>query len=136
MSGYTPDHRASNYEDSGTDNTLPQPAGLLFNNRAYDLIKVVALVLLPAIGTLYFGVAAIWGLPHAEDVVGTIVIVDTFLGGLLGVTAQQYKNSDARFDGAIVVEPDETDGVTNLNVSLDPAAIANKDEVLVKIKRV
>lgn len=115
---------------------LPQPAGLLFNNKAYDLIKFLALVLLPAIGTLYFGIAAIWGLPHAEEVVGTILVVDTFLGGLIGITATQYKNSDARFDGRIDVSPGEEPDTTNMNVSLSPDAIEGKDEVVIKVNKV
>lgn len=116
---------------------LPQPASLLLNNKAYDLVKFLALVLLPGLGALYFGVAAIWGLPYAEEVVGTIVVVDTFLGGLVGLTAQQYKNSDARFDGTIEVEPNAEEGYVSLNaLRLDPEAVNFKDEVVVKLNRV
>ena len=135
MSEYTPEHRAGDIPVDEEEN-LPQPAGILFNNKAYDLIKFVALVLLPALGALYFGVAQIWGLPHADEVVGTIVVVDTFLGALIGVTAQQYKNSDARFDGHIQVAPGENEDTTNLNVSLDPMAVAQKREIVVKVDRV
>lgn len=126
----------SDLQDNQSDSNLPQPAGLLFNNRAYDLIKFVALVLLPGIGALYFGVAAIWGLPYAEEVVGTIVVVDTFLGGLTGLTAAQYKNSDERFDGTIDLAPGEKEGTTDMNVSLSPEAVYGKDEVVVKVRKV
>jgi hypothetical protein len=117
-------------------NDLPQPAGVLFNSKAYDLIKFLALVLLPALGTLYFGVAAIWGLPHADDVVGTILVVDTFLGALIGISSSQYKNSDARFDGTIDVRPGEEPDTTEMNVRLSPQSIAGKDEVVVKVNKV
>ena len=34
--------------------------------------------------------AGIWGFPYAEQVVGTITAVDTFLGVLLGISSSQY----------------------------------------------
>ena len=46
---------------------------------------------LPALGTLYFALAGIWGLPYGEQLVGTITAIDTFLGVILGITTAQYK---------------------------------------------
>ena len=60
------------------------------SNKVYDILKWIALVLLPAIGTLYFALAGIWGLPYAEAVCGTIMAVDTFLGTILGISTVQY----------------------------------------------
>ena len=60
------------------------------SNKMYDFLKYVAQVVLPAIGTLYFAIAEIWKLPCAEQVVGTITAVDTFLGVLLGISSKQY----------------------------------------------
>jgi hypothetical protein len=93
------------------------------------------LILLPGIGALYFGVAQIWGLPKAEEVVGTIVVIDTFGGLLLRSLRKAYEKSDARFDGVIVVEPGEMPGTSQLNVGLSSEAIEGKDEVLVKVKK-
>lgn len=65
------------------------------SNKVYDILKQVALIWLPAIGTLYFALAGIWGLPYAEQIVGTITAVDTFLGAVLGVAAAKYnKNAE------------------------------------------
>ena len=63
------------------------------SNKVYDVLKWVALYLLPAVGTLYFALAGIWGLPYGEQVVGTITAVDTFLGVLLGISNAQYKKT-------------------------------------------
>lgn len=60
------------------------------SNKTYDILKWIALIFLPAIGTLYFALAGIWGLPYAEEVVGTITAIDTFLGCLLGVSSATY----------------------------------------------
>ena len=64
------------------------------NNKVYDILKWIALILLPALGTLYFALAGIWGFPYAEQIVGTITAIDTFLGVLLGISAKKYKKWD------------------------------------------
>jgi len=61
------------------------------SNKVYDILKFVAQILLPAVGTLYFALARIWNLPLAEEIVGTITAVDAFLGALLGISTMQYK---------------------------------------------
>ena len=61
------------------------------SNSWYDALKWIAQILLPALGTLYFALSSIWGLPYAEAVVGTITAVDTFIGVLLGISTASYK---------------------------------------------
>lgn len=61
------------------------------NNKLYDVLKWIAMVVLPAIGTLYFALAGIWGFPYGEEIVGTITAVDTCLGVILGISNAQYK---------------------------------------------
>lgn len=60
------------------------------SNKVYDILKWIALYLLPALGTLYFALSGIWGLPYGEQVVGTITAADTFLGVLLGISTATY----------------------------------------------
>lgn len=60
------------------------------SNKAYDILKFIAQILLPALGTLYFALASIWGLPYGEQIVGTITAVDAFLGALLGISTKKY----------------------------------------------
>lgn len=64
------------------------------NDKTYDILKWIAMILLPAIATLYFTMANIWGLPYAEQIVGTITGVDTFLGVILGISTSRYNNID------------------------------------------
>lgn len=64
--------------------------------KVYDVLKYVAQVVLPAVGTLYFALAQIWGLPYGEQIVGTITAVDAFLGAILMIdTMRYYKNLEA-----------------------------------------
>lgn len=60
------------------------------SNKAYDVLKYIAQIVLPAIGTLYFALASIWGLPYGEEIVGTITAVDAFLGALLKISSDNY----------------------------------------------
>lgn len=66
----------------------------ILSDKAYDILKWVALVLLPALGTLYFGLAGIWGFPYGEQIVGTITAIDTFLGVILGISTVQYNKKE------------------------------------------
>ena len=74
-------------------------------NKAYDVLKFIAQILLPALGTLYFALAKIWGFPYAAEIVGTISAVDAFLGALLGISTMQY-HKDAAND-LTIQPPDE-----------------------------
>ena len=65
-----------------------------FSNKTYDVLKYIAMILLPAIGTLYFALASIWGLPYGEEIVGTITAIDAFIGALLGISTYNYNNGD------------------------------------------
>ena len=60
------------------------------SNTTYDILKWIATLLLPALGTLYFALASIWGFPYGEQIVGTITAIDTFLGVILGISTAQY----------------------------------------------
>lgn len=60
------------------------------SNDVYDVLKYIAQIVLPALGTFYFALAGIWGLPFAEQIVGTITAVDTFLGVLLKISSDNY----------------------------------------------
>lgn len=59
-------------------------------NSTYDAMKFIAQIVLPAVGTLYFALARIWGLPFGEEIVGTITAVDAFLGAILGISSAAY----------------------------------------------
>ena len=63
------------------------------SNKVYDVLKWIALIVLPAIGALYFALAGIWGFPYGEEIVGTITAIDVFLGAILGISNVQYKKN-------------------------------------------
>lgn len=69
------------------------------SNKLYDILKEIALVWLPAIGTLYGVLANIWGLPYGEKIVATIIAIDTFLGTVLQISNKIYKNKEEQING-------------------------------------
>lgn len=64
------------------------------SNKMYDVLKYIAQIGLPAVGTLYYALSAIWGLPYGEQIVGTITAVDTFLGTLLMISSFAYRKEN------------------------------------------
>lgn len=116
----------------------PEPQRHFLSNPLYDLLKLLALIIFPAIGTLYFTLAGIWGFPSAEQVLGTIVAIDTFLGVIIKLGDVSYNASGARFDGTVEVFPnaDRTGGVIHLNPKTDPETLVEgKDEVIFEVKK-
>lgn len=106
-----------------------------FTNALYDKLKFFALVILPALGALYFGLAQIWGLPKAEEVVGTVTVVDTFLGVVLKLSTRAYNKSDARYDGTLDVTETEDGKEFMLNLNSDPYDLPGKHSVEFKVNR-
>lgn len=105
------------------------------SNTTYNQAKFLVQILLPAIGTLYFTLSEIWGLPAAAQVVGSITAIDAFLGLALGVSTKRYNESDARFDGDLVVEPGAEKDVMRFELNDEPIDLGLKDEVSFKVRR-
>jgi hypothetical protein len=91
-------------------------------SETYDRLKWVALVLLPALSALYVGVAEVWTLPYVSQVVGTLTLLDTFLGLVLGKSSKNYqeRTDTPVFMGDMVVVQEE-DG-SPATVLMEPAA--------------
>lgn len=68
------------------------------SNGVYDALKFLCTILLPACGALYFALSKIWGLPYAEEIVGTLSAIAAFIGALIGISSAQYnkENDDGR----------------------------------------
>lgn len=110
------------------------PKEPFFSNRAYDIATHVVSIVLPASATLYFGLATIWDLPRAQEVVGTIALITTFLGVCLGISKRAYNRSDARFDGNVVVSTTESGGMLySLELKDDPEELKDKKELSFKV---
>lgn len=65
-------------------------------NKLYDVLKWIALIVLPAIAVLYGSLAGIWGLPFADQIPDTITAIDLFLGVVLGISNATYKKNEVK----------------------------------------
>lgn len=71
------------------------------SNKCYDVLKYIAQIVLPALGTLYFALAEIWQFPYGAEIVGTITAVDAFLGAILKISTNQYYSGLKPPDGQL-----------------------------------
>ena len=63
------------------------------SNKVYDVLKWIVTVVMPALATLYAALSGIWGFPYGEQIVGTLVAVETFLGVVLQISNAKYKKT-------------------------------------------
>lgn len=64
------------------------------SNKVYDILKDIALIVLPALATLYAALAKIWSLPYEVAIPATIMAFDTFLGAILKISTNQYNKQN------------------------------------------
>ena len=86
------------------DHAGAEPLLSKLNSGFYDLLNNLVMVVFPGLGALYFGLAQIWALPEPEKVVGTITVVTIFLGLFVKKAKNDYDNSDAKYDGVMVID--------------------------------
>lgn len=63
------------------------------SNKTYDILKNIALYVLPALATLILTLGGIWGIPYAEAIAATITAIDTFLGAILKISSNEYQKA-------------------------------------------
>lgn len=69
----------------------------MLNNKLYDILKWVTLIVIPALSSAYVGLAAIWGFPYADAVARTACVLCTLLGALLGISTAEYRREELTF---------------------------------------
>ena len=64
------------------------------SNETYDILKEIALTILPALATLYAVIGKIWGLPYVTEIPATIMAIDTAMGAILHISAKNYQEGN------------------------------------------
>lgn len=120
-----------------SDGNVPvtSPKTPLLTGAIYDRLKFVVQYVLPGAATLYAALAVLWGFPHGTEVVGTIGAITIFLSGLLGISTASYNKSDAKYDGALVMNypADSENHSYSLEVDLPAAEVIQKKELTLKV---
>ena len=60
------------------------------SNKLYDVLRVLAGIILPAIAAFYVAISKIWGLPYAQEIAGTIAAVVALIESLLKISSVNY----------------------------------------------
>lgn len=106
----------------------------MVTGKLYNWLKYLAQIVLPALGTLYFTLAGVWGLGSGDEVVGTIMAVDLFLGVLLGISQVNY-NKGIEQGGELHINDDQLLFELDENkVDIEKLKQGNKSEVRFKVK--
>lgn len=109
---------------------------MLINEKVYKIIKWIVLYLLPAIGTLYFSISQIWGIPNAEQVLGTITSVTIFLSMILGLSSSAYKKAGSGTDGVMLIDTSNPDkDVYLLQLNNEAINLAKKETIYFKVDK-
>ena len=106
---------------------------MLLSNRVYDILKWLALYLLPGLSALYFAVSTIWGLPYGKEVVGTFAAITAFIATILGISTSTYNKID-HSDGTLEIDTENWD-VDKYKLSLTTGLddIQYKKEITLKV---
>jgi putative holin Dp-1 len=103
------------------------------SNAWYNRIKWIITIGLPAVGAFYFGLAQLWDFPRISGVNGTINLIITFLGLLIGYSTKQYNKTENQPDGDLIVV--ESDGEKHLGLAVNTSveAMQAKDTVTLTV---
>lgn len=61
-----------------------------FTNKAYDIFKFIAQIVIPAVGTFLFTLATIFGWDWGDKLVGVLTAIDVLLGSILAISSNKY----------------------------------------------
>lgn len=106
----------------------------MLSDKVYNIIKWLTVYVLPPLGTLYFALSGIWGFPFGEEIVGTIVAIETFLGALIGISTYTYNKTGAGIQGTLMI--DETNPnlpYTQLDFNDPLSIVAGEKTVTLKV---
>jgi len=118
----------------GTSKMSQSPSkGTILTDKAYNVLKHVAAVGLPAVSTLYFALAQIWHFPDTDEVMATISAVNVFLGAVVGVSSFQYKNSDSKYAGEVQITETPEKKIYAISVNGQPEDLDQMSEATFKI---
>lgn len=74
-------------------------AKIPMSDKTYDILKIVAIIVLPLIQTLYVGLAQIWGFGFGDQINATLQLIigaiNVILGAALVKSSSDYHKGDA-----------------------------------------
>lgn len=107
---------------------------MIINDKVYNIIKWFVVYFLPALGTLFFSISQLWGIPHADQVLGTITSVTIFLSMIMGLSSSSYKKAGTDMDGTMLIDRSNPEkDVYLLQLKDEAIDLSNKDVIKFKV---
>ena len=98
-------------------------------NKTYDVLKYVALLILPAFATFANAVGIVWGVPYTNEVTATITALGVFLGAALGISSKNY---EPETHGNLVVTKHDD---VYADFAAEPANLKDGDTIVLKVTK-
>jgi len=73
---------------SETDTTVKG----IIPDKLYDVLKWVAIIVMPSLATFIVGLGGIWSIPYAGQLAATVTALGVLLGALLGLSSVKYNS--------------------------------------------
>lgn len=67
------------------------------SNKAYDILKLISLIIAPAVVFLT-SLVDIWGIPFGSQIVATLAAVDVLLGAIVAILKRNYDKRQEQAD--------------------------------------
>lgn len=97
------------------------------NNKTYDILKRVAIIVIPALATLVNAVGIVWGVPYTNEATATITAFGVFLGAALGVSSEKY--TPETHGNLVVTKHDDV----YADFTAEPANLKDGDTLVLKV---
>lgn len=99
------------------------------NNRTYDILKRIALIVVPALATFVNAVGIVWGIPYTNEATATITAFGVFLGAALGVSSSNYETET--HGNLVVTKHDDV----YADFTVEPAILKDGDTIVLKVTK-
>lgn len=99
------------------------------NDKTYDILKRVALIVVPALATFVNAVGIVWGVPYTNEVTATITAFGVFLGAAIGVSSKNYEPDT--HGNLVVTKHNEV----YADFTAEPSNLKDGDTIIMKVSK-
>ena len=99
------------------------------NDKTYDILKRVALIIIPALATFVNAAGMVWGLPYTNEITATITAFGVFLGAAIGVSSANY--TPETHGNLVVTKHDDV----YADFAAKPADLKDGDTIVLKVTK-
>ena len=99
------------------------------NDKTYDILKRVALIVVPALATFVNAVGIVWGVPYTNEVTATITAFGVFLGAAIGVSSKNYEPDT--HGNLVVTKHNEV----YADFTAEPSNLKDGDTIILKVAK-